>query len=37
MQAVPDVCETEHIILVEGKDISDLSQQPQSQSRIQVS
>jgi len=39
MQAVPDVCETEHIILVEGKDLSDLSQQPrsQSQSRIQVS
>ena len=38
-QAVPDVCETEHIILVEGKDLSDLSQQPrsQSQSRIQVS
>lgn len=33
-QAIPDICETEHIILVEGKDLSDLSQQSQSQSQI---
>lgn len=36
MQAVPDVCEREHIILVEGKDLSDIIQRSRSQSQIQV-
>ena len=30
MQSLPDVCETEHIILVEGKDLSEVTQ-PQIQ------
>ena len=35
-QAVPDVCESEHIILVEGKDLSDISQRSRSQSQSQI-
>lgn len=35
MQALPDVCENEHIILVEGKDLSEVSQRARSQ--VQVS
>lgn len=36
MQSLPDVCESEHIILVEGKDLTEFSQRSRSQSQIQV-
>jgi hypothetical protein len=32
MQSLPDVCKNEHIILVEGKDLSEVTQRSRSQS-----
>ena len=35
-QALPDVCENEHIILVEGKDLFEVSQRSRTHSQLQV-
>lgn len=36
LQSLPDVCESEHIILVEGKELVEVSKRSRSQSNIQV-